>query len=174
MMGHLVDLSQRASQELFADVVGITQQAVSEIFSRGILPRDATLRDWLHAYCANLREQAAGRSEELVRQRARLAMEQADRVAMENAKMRRELAPIALLETVLARVCRQIAGILESIPVQLKRRANLSTEDRDFITAEINRARDLAAAVELRLEEDEDDDGSVRDSPSDPLRAQAA
>jgi phage terminase Nu1 subunit (DNA packaging protein) len=92
---------------------------------------------------------------------------------MENAKARREIAPIALLEAVLARTSRQIAGILEAIPVQIKRQApELPPEVRDLIAAEINKARSLAANVELNLEDH--DDGPVGDPESDPLRAAAA
>jgi phage terminase Nu1 subunit (DNA packaging protein) len=142
----------------------------------GVIPDDAPVGVQLAALFGHLREQAAGRASagelDLVSERARLAKEQADRVAMENARMRRELAPVALLETVLAQIGRQIAGILEAVPVTLRRRAkSLTTEDLELINAELVKARNLAAGVELDWE---DIDGPDGDHPSDPLRAKVA
>src|SRR4051812_22584952 len=107
--------------------MGISQQAISALLTRGVLAREGTLGEWILAYGSNLREQAAGRATkgelDLATERARWAKKQADRVAMENAEKRRELAPVALLEHVLAGISRRIVGVLESIPVQIKRRA---------------------------------------------------
>ena len=139
-------------------MVGVTQQAISDLVSRGTLQRGGTAGQWLRAYCSNLREQAAGRASmgdlDLVQERARLAKEQADRVAMANQQERRELAPVGLMEVAIARVGRQIAGILEAIPVQLKRSsANITPDDLRIITAEIIKARNMAAALELNLDD---------------------
>ncbi|KQU64576.1 hypothetical protein ASC98_27655 [Rhizobacter sp. Root1238] len=75
------------TQEQFGDLVGISQQAVSELLGRAILQAGQPAATWLRAYTKHLREQAAGRGAdgELARERARLAREQADRVAMDNA-----------------------------------------------------------------------------------------
>lgn len=123
------------------------------MMERGVIKQGATAGEWLKDYCSHLREVAAGRAAsgelDLASERARLASEQADKVAMQNAVSRRELAPVTLIEEVLAKVGRQIAGVLESIPVQLKRRSSLSGDDLDYITAEIVKARNLAAAIKL-------------------------
>lgn len=140
-----------------------------------MLTREASLGEWITAYCANLREHAAGRAGKgefnLVDERARLAKEQADRVARENAVADRELAPVALLETTLAQLARQLAGILEAIPVKLKRHTELSADQLTLVTSEINAARELAANVRLEVE---GGDGPVGDPAGDPLRAAAA
>jgi phage terminase Nu1 subunit (DNA packaging protein) len=92
-----------------------------------------------------------------------LAREQRDRIAMQNAVTRRELAPVATLEMALATMGRKVAAVLESIPVNIKRRSkNLTAEDIAIITGEINRARNIAAAAQL-----EEDDGHVGDSEGD-------
>lgn len=173
----VVDLDQPATQETFGALVGVTQQAVSDMVTQGVLPRGGKLSEWVAAYCARLREQAAGRAAngdlQLASERARLASEQADRIAMINAERRRELAPVAVLEVVLARVGRQIAGILEALPIQIKRHSTaITTEDLQIIEREIVRARNLAANIELKL--DEEEDGLVGDPAGDPLRAEAA
>jgi phage terminase Nu1 subunit (DNA packaging protein) len=121
----------------------------------GHLRRGDPLRVWLLAYCGRLRDQAAGRyareaSETLARARADLAIEQRDRVAIQNAQARRELAPVSVLALALARVSAQIAGILDGIPVQVRRRSpNLPANVLTLIAEEIARARNVAAAVEL-------------------------
>jgi phage terminase Nu1 subunit (DNA packaging protein) len=136
---------------------------------RGILNSGDTGAVWLKHYCENLREQAAGRASmgdlDLVQERARLAKEQADRVEMQNQISRKEVAPVNLLEVVLAKVARQIVGNLEAIPVQLKRNSTtISQEDLKYITSEIVKARNIAAAMELNLDEI---NGPVGDSQSD-------
>ncbi|WP_157598306.1 MULTISPECIES: hypothetical protein [unclassified Rhizobacter] len=80
-------LQHPMTQEQFGDLVGISQQAVSELLGRAILQAGQPAATWLRAYTKHLREQAAGRGAdgELARERARLAREQADRVAMDNA-----------------------------------------------------------------------------------------
>ncbi|MDE1715734.1 terminase small subunit [Chromobacterium amazonense] len=169
-------LSRVGTQSEFGQLVGISQQAVSELVSRGVLAQGGTLIAWLQSYCANLREQAAGRASngelDLVQERARLAKEQADRVARRNAQEERELAPVWALEVTLAGVSRQIASVLEAIPVKIKRAsATISTADLDMITREIIAARNLAAAVEFDWSEL---DGSERDSEGNSAGADSA
>lgn len=154
----VVLLNEQMTQAQFAELVGISQQAISELLGRGTLRRGDTAGAWLRSYCENLREQAAGRAStgdlDLVQERARLAKEQADKAAMNNQQQRRELAPVALLEVALSNVGRKISGVLEAIPVQLKRSsANITADDLRIITAEIIKARNMAASIELNLDE---------------------
>jgi hypothetical protein len=69
-------LQQPMTQEQFGDLVGISQQAVSELLGRAILQGGQPAATWLRAYTKHLREQAAGRGAdgELARERARLAV----------------------------------------------------------------------------------------------------
>lgn len=169
-------LARTGTQTEFGQLVGISQQAVSDLISRGVLAQGALLSDWLHAYCLHLREQAAGRASsgdlDLIQERARLAKEQADKAAMLNARLRRELAPVWTLEVTLAGVARQIAGVLEAIPVKLKRTSDtITTTDLDLITREIIAARNLAATVEFDWSEL---DGQERDSEGNSAGADSA
>lgn len=157
------------TQTQFAELVGVSQQAISSLVGRGVLNSGDTGAVWLKHYCENLREQAAGRASmgdlDLVQERARLAKEQADRVEMQNQISRKEVAPVNLLEVVLAKVARQIVANLEAIPVQLKRNSTtISQEDLKYITSEIIKARNIAATMELNLDEM---NGPVGDSQSD-------
>lgn len=165
------------TQREIAEHLDLDQSTVSRLMAElGIDWANSTIGSVRIAYIRRLREQAAGRLATgdlaLAAERARLAREQADRVAMQNAQSRRELAPVALLERALANVARQVAGVLEALPVQLRRRSTaLTQEDMTYIEEEIARARNLAALVELNVD---DVDGSDGDLPGDPLRAEAA
>jgi phage terminase Nu1 subunit (DNA packaging protein) len=79
---------------------------------------------------------------------------------MQNAVTRRELAPVSLLEMALATMGQKVAAILEAIPGDIKRRSDrLVAEDIDIISAEIVKARNVAAGAQLDMEQtDESDD----------------
>lgn len=148
------DLTSPMTQARFGDLVGITQPAVSDLVRRKILPDGASADEWLLAYCDNLREMAAGRggegAGELVAERARLAREQADKIAMQNAVTRGELAPAYVLEEVLSRAGARAARLLETIPGTLRRRLpQLTSDDVQVVMSVVAKARNLAASMKL-------------------------
>ncbi len=148
----------------FGDLVGISQQAVSDLVRRDVLPDGACGDEWLLAYCDHLREVAAGRGgeagKELTAERARLAREQADRLAMQNAVTRGELAPAHLLEQVLAKAGARAGRILETIPGLLRRRLpQLTADDVIEVTRVVAKARNVAASMRL-ADVEVDDDGA--------------
>ena len=162
----MVDLSALVTQKRFGEIVGISQPAVSDLLTRGVLTDGATLGDWLLDYCRNLREQAAGRAAtgdlDLATERARLAREQADKIAMQNACSRRELTPTVVLEQVLAGAAAKIAGILGAIPGMVRRRVpQLTAGDIDMIAAEVAKARNTVASMSLADLVDGSQDESV-------------
>ena len=172
----MVDLHTPMKQGDFGHLVGISQQSVSDLVRRYVLLPGAAGGIWLHQYCAHLREQAAGRAAagelDLAAERARLARAQSERIEMQNAETRRESAPVVLLEIAVATMGRKVAAVLESIPVKIKRRSkNLTAEDIEIITAEITKARNIAASAQVDLE---DPEGSKRDSESDTARPEGA
>lgn len=158
----VTDLGIPVTQAQFGELVGISQQAVSELVRRQILTEGRTAREWLIAYCEHLREVAAGRggesSIELAGERARLAREQADKIAMQNAVTRGELAPARVLEEVLGRAGSRAGRILETIPGEIRRRLpQLSSDDLASIARIVAKARNLAATMSL-ADVDRDDD----------------
>lgn len=159
-----VQLDQPMSQERFGQLVGVTQQAVSDLAARGVLRAGQSAQAWLHAYTAHLREQAAGRGAdgELARERARLAKENADAKAMENAVTRRELAPTALLELVLGKLAGDVASVLNGVVPQIRRLTpDLPNATLRLIEAELLKVRERAARVSLsEAEADDEDDES--------------
>lgn len=103
----VIDLSMQGTQTALAELVGVTQPTISNLMTDGKMPTTGTLGELLRAYCARLRDQAAGRMGEnttldLVQERAALAREQREGQAIKNAVARREYAPIGLLSDVLA------------------------------------------------------------------------
>jgi len=158
-------LSQTISQEQFGDLVGVSQPVVSELLSRGVLLAGQPAATWLRAYTKHLREQAAGRGAdgELARERARLAREQADRIAMDNAVNRRELAPVSVLELVLAKMAGDVGSLLQGLVPRLRRRVELPGEALRILEEEVTKARNCAAAMTLAdadEEQDEEEDGN--------------
>ncbi|MDZ4254846.1 MAG: terminase small subunit [Sulfuritalea sp.] len=152
-------------QKTIASHLDLSQQAVSQMLADLRIDwKSATLAQVRVAYIRRLREQAAGRATigdlDLAGERARLAKEQADRVAMQNAVTRGELAPVALLEQVLAAAAGKVAGIFDAIPGLVRRRVpHLTREDLDLIAAEIAKARNTVAAMSLTdLQSDESAD----------------
>lgn len=123
------------------------------------------------AYIRHLREMAAGRAAtgdlDLATERAGLARAQRERIEMQNAVTRAELAPAALIEEVLTKAGAKIAGQFDAIGGLLRRRfPDLSSEQINLITGEIAKVRKVVAGMSLDnlLETDEP---AVDDAPFD-------
>lgn len=164
-----IDLEAPCTQADFGALVGISQQAVSDLMGRDILKPDGTPAQWLLAYCAHLREQAAGRGAdgELAFQRAEQARVARERNEIALARDRRIYASVALIELVLAMVSRSIVGVLEPLSGTLHKQCPaLTPADVKLIQSEIARACDAAAAASLAIldNDDEPDDALSADN----------
>jgi phage terminase Nu1 subunit (DNA packaging protein) len=174
----MVDIDYQVTQQQFADLVGVSQQAISDLLRGEILTQGGTAQTWLHEYCSRLREQAAGRQAcgdlDLATERAGLAKAQRERIEMQNAITRNELAPVYLLEEVLARAGGKVAKILDTIPGTIRRREpSLSAATIAEIARDVAKVRNIAAALTLddvlapdAPPESRQDDGSEQE-PSD-------
>jgi phage terminase Nu1 subunit (DNA packaging protein) len=158
----MIDLNATMSQTEFGDLVGVSQQAVSDMLARDVLTPGASCGDWLRAYTSHLREQAAGRGMdgELAFQRSELARVSRERAEIKLALERRDYAPVALLEQVMATVGRSIVGVLEPLHVNLHRLCpHLTPEDLKLIQTEVSKACDIAASASLSVLDDPAEDG---------------
>jgi phage terminase Nu1 subunit (DNA packaging protein) len=91
--------------------------------------------------------------DDLMTERARLAAEQANRAAMENAVRRRELAPVSLLQTYSEQVGSVVRQGLEALPAQLKRRIpHLRSSEINIIRQEVARTSDAIASFDTSHE----------------------
>lgn len=147
-------LDAQITQAQFALLVGLSEARVSQLAGDGVLVRGGSAREWVSAYCDRLREMAAGRGGDdgpaLVAERARLAREQADKIAMQNAVTRGELAPVHLLEQVIVRAGARMARLLDTIPGTVRRRyPQLGADDIAEITRIVTKARNVAASMRL-------------------------
>ena len=59
--GDSISLDTSVTQEAFGVLVGISQPAVSDLVTRGILHKGDSVRTWLLSYCDHMRGVAAGR-----------------------------------------------------------------------------------------------------------------
>jgi phage terminase Nu1 subunit (DNA packaging protein) len=173
----MVDLSLPLTQAQFGDMIGVTQQAVSEFYKIAALGPGVSAGETLKAYCARLREQAAGRGSDgeldLVQERAGLAREQRIAQALKNAVTRKEFAPIGVLSEVLAAASGSVAAKLDALPGLLKKVApDLSEQGRDAIAGEIARARNEWVAETAVLEVKTDPDMlPLTEEPEEELAA---
>lgn len=156
-----LDLSTNPTQSFFGSLVGISRQAVGDLISRGVIDPQQSTQQMLHAYCSHLREVAAGRLAngdlDLATERALLARAHREKVDMQNAVTKRELAPVFLIEEVLSKAGSRAARILDTIPGLIRRRApTLNADILDLIQAEVAKVRNIAAAVSLADLEKED------------------
>jgi phage terminase Nu1 subunit (DNA packaging protein) len=154
-------LDQTTTQAAFGELVGVGQSAVSDLLTRGVIQPGQTAGQWLIDYCAHLREQAAGRGAdgELAFQRSEFARVSRERAEIKLALERKEYAPVALIEQVLATVGRSIAGVLEPLHVNLHKLCPaLTPEDIKIIQLEVSKACDIAVAVSLSVLEVSEDE----------------
>jgi len=99
-------------------------------------------------YVEYLKKLAKGQgSISLTDERTRLATTQANKLELEYQIALREYAPINIITQTMASVGRQIAGILEALPVKLKREAKLKVKQYKIVEREIAKARNVAAEV---------------------------
>lgn len=138
----LLDIHRTMTQREFADLVGVSQPTVSKLVAEAILLRGASAEQWLRAYLGHLRARAEERGDELqiAEQRARLASEQADRIAMQNVVARRNLAPVAVIDRMMATIVDRASALLLDVPASIERRApTMAAEALEIIAAEIGR-----------------------------------
>jgi phage terminase Nu1 subunit (DNA packaging protein) len=171
----LESLQVPVTQEVFGRLVGVTQSAISQLVTRGVLKPGDSAQAWLLAYCERLREEAAGRAmTELSSERAALARSQREAQEMKNAQARGELAPIALLADVLATASAALSNRLEGIePLLSKVAPDLPDEGKAALLKMITAARNEWVKATLQLIEealpaDDLDDGQSDAEPGAP------
>ena len=122
----VIDLSMQGTQTTLAELVGVTQPTISNLMTDGKIPATGTLGELLRAYCARLRDQAAGRmgdntTLDLVQERAALARGQREGQAIKNAVARKEFAPVGLLADVLGMAASSVVDRFDQLEGSLRK-----------------------------------------------------
>lgn len=122
----VIDLSMQGTQTALAELVGVTQPTISNLMTEGKIPANGTMGELLLAYCARLRDQAAGRlgdtmGLDLVQERAALAREQREGQAIKNAVARKEFAPVGLLADVLGMAASSVVDRFDQLEGALRK-----------------------------------------------------
>lgn len=173
----VIDLSTRGTQTALAELVGVTQPTISNLMTEGKLPTDGTLGELLRAYCARLREQAAGRQGDghldLVQERAALARAQREGQDIKNAVARREYAPVGLLADVLGMASSAVVDRFDQLEGQLRKACpGLPDEARITVQTVIASARNqwinstvslVSEAIDKMVADQDDDQGDDQD-----------
>ena len=162
------DMGIPCTQAEFGEMVGVSQQTVSELAVRGVIAPGGTAGQWLLAYTTHLREQATARGadSELAFQRSELARVGRERAEIRLAQERSEYAPVALIEQILAHVGRSIAGVLEPVPNDIARQCpRIGTAELQLLQQWVDQAREIALRVSLDSLTETDD---VAEGDSDP------
>ncbi len=98
-------LDQAATQTGFAQLIGISQQAVSKQVEKGVLSPGKTNREWLVDYCDRLRDEAAGRGGDdqatLTQARTRDALANSQLKELQFHKEVGDLVPVSEIEPLL-------------------------------------------------------------------------
>lgn len=115
---------QPCTQQELADLVGVTQSAISRHITAGHIPRDGTALEQLRAYRAHLEAEAARQTGDgllsLPAERAALARAQREMVEMKNEAMRGEYAPAELLRRVLATTSTTMVNHIDQLAGQIE------------------------------------------------------
>jgi terminase small subunit / prophage DNA-packing protein len=139
------------TQKEIAEHLDLDQSQVSRLCAEmGIDWKAAGMGEIRVLYIRKLREQAAGRATtgdlDLASERAALARASREKIDLQNAVTRKQLAPVSLIEEVLARAGARVAGVLDAVPGTIKRRfPDLPAEVRMVIKTEVAKARNIAA-----------------------------
>ena len=143
----MIDLDYQPTQTEFGTLVGLSQPAVSGLLARGIIREGDTIGAWAAAYCAHLREQAAGRAaagdHDLATERARLAHHNANLAAMEERRRSGELCETSAVVMTMTTIGSNFRTALERVADKLADRVAAEADPHachQIISAEIGQA----------------------------------
>lgn len=140
MATSMLNLAGKASQTRFAEVVGVTQQAIALKVKEGVLPKDGTYGEWLALYADRLRKEAAGRSGEAQDRLTEARIEESRENSAEKKQRRlaaaRQLLQRADVEHILlelpAMVRQQVMTTADAIQEKLESRYSIEMTDDDI------------------------------------------
>jgi phage terminase Nu1 subunit (DNA packaging protein) len=157
-----------ATQDQVAAHIDLSGRQVRDLLGRGILPaskgrgglnadacRLAYIRYLRGLHRKQISEPDSGPMDVDVDKERALNLRADTRLKeLKEAQLRKELAPIQLLEMVLGKTCAQISAALEAIPLKVKRMVpKLSNAEVEIIRREIIKCQNIAAESTLNIDE---------------------
>jgi hypothetical protein len=158
-------LDNPATQSGFGVLVGISQQAVSKLVTKGVIPKAGSYREWLLAYTDALRTTASGREEEarLTSARIREADASAALKELNFHKQAETLVEVSAIEPLLiswaARALSAVQAAEAKIIEGLESKHGLSI-DVDLISGPLRSALKTIADHPAGIESDDDEGGA--------------
>jgi len=144
--------SDAMTADQLGELLGISGRVVRELAQRGIIRKAGRgtypVRPSVKAYCAHLREQAAGRAgaTSLTAERQRVAKEQADKLALANAVARGEMVSAKSVEAGWASILRDVRAAMLAVPSRCgSNLSHLTSHDVGEIDREIRAALEALA-----------------------------
>ena len=120
------DKNEAASQSSFSRLVGVSQQAISQLVTKGVLPRNGTYGDWLTIYIDRLRTEAAGRagdnSDSVQQQRMKESEQKTLSLAISNGKELDQLTIAAEVAMMVNQTFSNVASELNNAGVKIQER----------------------------------------------------
>lgn len=151
-------MADRLGTAAMASLLGITPQRLNALAGRGVIPKASRGRwcpaEAVPAYCAHLREQAAGRGDglglDLVAERARLAARQAEKVELELALKRGAVVDAGEIRQEMTAMITAAKSKLLAVPSKARGRlSHLTVNDVEFIEGLVHEAlEELANGTE--------------------------
>lgn len=151
-------LDQKATQSGFADMVGVSKQAIQKQAPKIPLKAGQTMRTWLRKYCEHLREEAAGRGGEsqarLTAQRIKESEAKTLAMELDNLERLGELVAIddvgRVFDEFTREVPAQLLGAAEHIADTLESKHSISIDD-EHINKPIRLAAERVAGIASKL-----------------------
>jgi phage terminase Nu1 subunit (DNA packaging protein) len=168
-----INLEQPCSQAAFAELVGVSEAAVSQLHTAGVLVEGEPLRAWLLAYIDRLREQAAGRlglagGPDLVHERAGLARVQRQAAELRLDEQRGRLVNTEALRLALSRHLSHARETLLAVPARLAAVVSAESDQgrvHDLIAMEVHHALDVLASASTVLPSTPNCETPIADGP---------
>lgn len=121
-------LKEKARQMVFAQIVGISQPAVSEHLNNGILTDGESYEVWIKQYCAHMRTAAAGRAENNDELRAATIREKIAKARQAEVNTAKELAQLVRIDSIkdkLAMLLSHMSSVLLNCESTIREHAKL-------------------------------------------------
>lgn len=144
---------KKATQKEIGSWLNLSVRRVRELQKEGAIPRGAGIMAAVHGYLDYLRGLARSGVDEsdgaiFARERARAERERADNLALKNQILRRELADVAVIAEIIAKLGSQIGAKLDSLPGELRRKLpNLTATELEIVRRTVVKCQNDIAAL---------------------------